>query len=341
MPATRPAGLVEARDHELLVRAAVAPPRGEHAVEALLLRVGAVGDRGEVALRRRAATARPGRARSTGAACGRGASARPPSLHGTSSGARGEAARLDRALPDAVAAGAVAGGGGVEADRARHGRRAARPWCSSRATARGAKAAIASRAARRAFSAQASSIAANVRQLARAGHGGELHPRAGAAQRGGELGVGLAQSGGAAEGDDQHVGARHRPGILAAHERRPSCPSGSRSAGCAASDRVPSWALELHEGFVSITRTPDELSIVCPEEAVPPDTRSRRLARAEGAGADPVRPDRRARVARRPAGRGGHLHLRRSPPTTPTTCWSRGRALERALRGAGDAGGAR
>jgi hypothetical protein len=39
-----------------------------------------------------------------------------------------------------------------------------------------------------------------------------------------------------------------------------------------ASDRVPSWALELHEGFVSITRTPDELSIVCPQEAVPPDT---------------------------------------------------------------------
>src|SRR4051794_36571894 len=37
------------------------------------------------------------------------------------------------------------------------------------------------------------------------------------------------------------------------------------------SDRVPSWALELHEGLVSITRTPDELSIVCPEEAVPPD----------------------------------------------------------------------
>ena len=40
-----------------------------------------------------------------------------------------------------------------------------------------------------------------------------------------------------------------------------------------ASDRIPSWALELHEGFVSITRTPDELSIVCPQEAVPPDTR--------------------------------------------------------------------
>jgi hypothetical protein len=39
----------------------------------------------------------------------------------------------------------------------------------------------------------------------------------------------------------------------------------------AASDRVPSWALELHEGLVSITRTPDELSIVCPDAAVPPD----------------------------------------------------------------------
>ena len=43
-----------------------------------------------------------------------------------------------------------------------------------------------------------------------------------------------------------------------------------------ASDRIPSWALELHEGFVSITRTPDELSIVCPQDVVPPDTRSRR-----------------------------------------------------------------
>jgi enamine deaminase RidA (YjgF/YER057c/UK114 family) len=39
------------------------------------------------------------------------------------------------------------------------------------------------------------------------------------------------------------------------------------------SNRIPSWALELHEGFVSITRTKEELSIVCPQEAVPPDTR--------------------------------------------------------------------
>jgi hypothetical protein len=39
----------------------------------------------------------------------------------------------------------------------------------------------------------------------------------------------------------------------------------------AVSARVPSWALELHEAFTSITRTADELSIVCPEEAVPPE----------------------------------------------------------------------
>jgi hypothetical protein len=39
------------------------------------------------------------------------------------------------------------------------------------------------------------------------------------------------------------------------------------------SERVPSWALELHESLVSVTRTPEELSIVCPEDAVPPDVR--------------------------------------------------------------------
>jgi hypothetical protein len=39
-------------------------------------------------------------------------------------------------------------------------------------------------------------------------------------------------------------------------------------------ERIPSWALEEHESLSSITRTPDELSIVCPEEAVPPDTQA-------------------------------------------------------------------
>jgi hypothetical protein len=37
---------------------------------------------------------------------------------------------------------------------------------------------------------------------------------------------------------------------------------------------VPQWAAELREGFVSVTRTTDELSIVCPQAAVPPGTRS-------------------------------------------------------------------
>src|SRR5256885_598101 len=39
-----------------------------------------------------------------------------------------------------------------------------------------------------------------------------------------------------------------------------------------ASERVPSWALELHHAFLSLTRTSDELSVICPEVAVPPDT---------------------------------------------------------------------
>jgi hypothetical protein len=39
-----------------------------------------------------------------------------------------------------------------------------------------------------------------------------------------------------------------------------------------ASERVPSWSLELHHAFLSLTRTPDELSVICPEVAVPPDT---------------------------------------------------------------------
>ena len=38
-----------------------------------------------------------------------------------------------------------------------------------------------------------------------------------------------------------------------------------------AGERVPSWALELHHSFLSLTRTERELSIVCPEVAVPPE----------------------------------------------------------------------
>jgi hypothetical protein len=40
-----------------------------------------------------------------------------------------------------------------------------------------------------------------------------------------------------------------------------------------ATDPVPEWALASHD-FVSITRTSDELSIVCPDAIVPPDIRA-------------------------------------------------------------------
>ena len=81
------APLVQPRDHELLALAARGGPGGQHAVEALLLRVGAVGDRGDVALGGRARSARRARARRRRPRAARGASARPPSLHGTSSAA--------------------------------------------------------------------------------------------------------------------------------------------------------------------------------------------------------------------------------------------------------------
>ena len=38
-------------------------------------------------------------------------------------------------------------------------------------------------------------------------------------------------------------------------------------------DAIPPWALGV-TGFVSITRTHDELSIVCPAASVPPDVRA-------------------------------------------------------------------
>lgn len=39
-------------------------------------------------------------------------------------------------------------------------------------------------------------------------------------------------------------------------------------------DPIPGWAEEAVQNLVSITRTGDELSIVCPQSAVPPDVRA-------------------------------------------------------------------
>ena len=47
--------------------------------------------------------------------------------------------------------------------------------------------------------------------------------------------------------------------------------------------RIPDWAMA--SGFLSITRTDEELSVVCPEEAIPEDVRSEggwRVLRLEG-----------------------------------------------------------
>jgi enamine deaminase RidA (YjgF/YER057c/UK114 family) len=50
-------------------------------------------------------------------------------------------------------------------------------------------------------------------------------------------------------------------------------PAPERLAVCRlpAGERVPSWALELHHAFLAIVRTERELTVVCPEETVPPD----------------------------------------------------------------------
>src|SRR3954447_18120510 len=137
-------------------------------------------------------------------------------------------------------------------------------------TARGRCSRIASTAARRAFSAHASSIAANVRSS-----GGRR----------------------ARQISTEAPARRSEPQSSSSASRRPAVPpnetmrTSMRCIGVAfwrpmeiavlpdslavcrlrPSARIPSWALELHEGFVSITRTPDELSIVCDEEAVPAD----------------------------------------------------------------------
>ncbi len=57
----------------------------------------------------------------------------------------------------------------------------------------------------------------------------------------------------------------HRLELLILDERLAICRLGPREI-------VPSWA--ARGGFFSITRTHDELSVVCPEEAVPADVRA-------------------------------------------------------------------
>ena len=138
-------------------------------------------------------------------------------------------------------------------------------------TARGESSRTALTVARRALTAQANSIAANVRS-SRARATRAISTTA------------PARRSDPASSSRPLAALRCRPATRSARRRAASglafwrpmevdvLPGTLAICRLRASDRIPSWALELHEGFVSITRTPDELSIVCPQEAVPPDT---------------------------------------------------------------------
>ena len=159
----------------------------------------------------------------TAPARGVGASASPPSLHGTSSGAACEPARLDRPLPDAVAARAVAGGGRVEADRARHGPEQRGGGASNRAPRAGGARAIAARR-RAARVHRPGELERGERpQLAAGATAARPPPRAPARRSEAASSASASRRpGGAAQGHDQDVGARHRPGILARPWKSPS-----------------------------------------------------------------------------------------------------------------------
>ena len=90
MPANRTPGSSrrrEARDDQGLAVAPRRPPGREHAVEPLLLRVRAVGDRGQVAVGRRRPDGATGMGTTIAGPCGAGAAASAGSLVGSSSGA--------------------------------------------------------------------------------------------------------------------------------------------------------------------------------------------------------------------------------------------------------------
>ena len=315
----RARALVQPRDDELLTRARLERPRLQHAVQALLLRVGGVGDRGDVALTRR--SRRGDRHRHHDRVGVRHRRLLQPVLAPRHEQRRRlEAPRLDRTLPDPVAARPVAGGGGVKADcarnrtekRGRGGRvdhRPRRPACQ--------------RARRRAARVdRPRELDRGERpQLPRPSHARDLDRRAGAAQRRRELGVGLPQARGAAQRHDQHVDARHLAWHSAAPWKSPSSRGPSPSADCAR----PTGS---RRGRSSCTRGSS------PSPARPTSCRSS----ARRTRSRPTRPSRRTggrwwspgrSRSRRPAccprspRRWPRPASRSSPsrPTTPTTCW--------------------
>ena len=261
----------------------------------------------------------------TAPARGVGASASPPSLHGTSSGAacirRASTGRCQMPwrpgrLPAAGASKRIAPG---------RARAAPRSWTNTAPRA-GCARGSPPVAARRAFSAQASSIAAYVRSS------------------GGRCVAAISTRAPARRSD---------AASSASASRRPAVPPRDTIRTSARAIGLAFWRGHEHarrdllrlpppahgpralvgaraaRGLVSITRTPDELSIVCAEEAVPPDTRSRRAGRLQVPGPIPFSETgvlaRSRRRWRPPASRSSP-----SPPTTRTTC-SSGPNLDDAL----------
>ena len=218
-------------EDQLLAVAARRRPRGEHAVEALLVGVGDVGDRGDVASAGRAQRAggldhdrhddRAGVAR-------RRTRQRVLADRQQQRRAR-EHGALARALPDAVAARPVLHAERVEADRAGGGREQRRG--DRRVDDRARLLARDRSEGRDARRARPHQVGQRERaHLAWRRGGGEHDLRAGAPQARGELGVGCAQADGRAERDDQDV--RHGATTAAASRGRALMPRcAARSAG--------------------------------------------------------------------------------------------------------------
>ena len=117
----------------------------------------------------------------------------------------------------------------------------------------------------------------------------------------------------------------------AAHRRRPADERAAMSAdlhpASRTSTRSCAWAplrrfrAWPHGDFVSITRTPDELSIVCRQDGrCRPPSAPTAVARLGARGAVRARSDRRGRGVHAGAGRGGGEPTSSTPPSTPTTC---------------------
>ncbi len=247
----------------------------------------------------------------TASACGRGASARPPSLHGTSSGAaakrRASTGRCQTPwrpgrLPAAGASKRIA-----PARRAQQRRRGGRVQDARGVCSR-------DRRARRAAGGQRpGELDRRERPPLRAGGRRRRHPRAAPARRSEAASSASASRSPAVPPRETMRTSTPAMDVAFSRPMRPDRPA-------RAARRLPPRRHRAHPvlgagaarvvrlGHPHAGRAVDRL----PRRGGAAGRRGGvRLARAEAARADPVRPDRRAGLARRAAGRGGHPDLRR------------------------------